>query len=125
MSSSDIPQNPVDEQKQLSLVQNLYQKTKDGKITWEESKTAITGSAGPLLFNFVRSPMKPRWQLFTVRYEDKEVMSYSNSLTKELSVRMSGRTNAVTLFKLLNELFEFLDTGGRDLEKSIRLLEDL
>ncbi len=110
-----------DVSKQTLLVRTITQKTREGKIVWTNTKTALSavGPAG-LEFNFVVARSGPRilrgssdqWQLFTVRDGNgEELLKIENSdVGIPIPTLLSG-AHPDSVEKAVDELFGTLQSA--------------
>jgi len=119
---------PTDDPKQVQLVQKISEKTRQGKISWNKSKTGVSASvSGKMLVSFVLSPWflglgAYGWAVFTIRSEKgNEILKVDNVVG--LAGLLAGKATNAPLLRAVNELFNLLqESAEEDIDRAIDLV---
>jgi hypothetical protein len=119
---------PPDDPKQVELVEKISEKTRQGKIAWNKSKTGMSAVvSGKMLVSFVVSPSflglgGHAWAVFTVRGEKgNEILKVEN--VTDLAAVLSGKRTVRSLEKAVNMLFNLVQESAKgDIDRAIDLV---
>jgi hypothetical protein len=119
---------PPDDPKQVELVKKLSEKTREGKIVWDKTKTGISASvSGKMIVSFVLSPslVGSTWAVFTIRGEKGNEILKLDSVTNPLAV-LAGKSKVGNLEQAANELFNLVQESAKgDIEKALDLVSKI
>lgn len=119
---------PPDDPKQVELVKKLSEKTREGKIVWDKTKTGISASvSGKMIVSFVLSPslVGSTWAVFTIRGEKGNEILKLDSVTNPLAV-LAGISKVGNLEQAANELFNLVQESAKgDIEKALDLVSKI